>query len=66
MRSNKRNKLKETVKLKLLAEQAGIKQSTLSRILHNRQKPSLELATKLAALANIMTLSNTYEPKDFM
>jgi|DEB0MinimDraft_10_1074344.scaffolds.fasta_scaffold313229_2 transcriptional regulator with XRE-family HTH domain len=66
MRSNKRNKLKETVKLKLLAEQAGIKQSTLSRILHNRQKTSLELATKLAALANIMTLSNTYEPKDFM
>jgi len=66
MNEAKRKKLKKAIKLTVLAEQAGTDSQYLSKIIHNHVKPSLELATKLAALANIMTLSNTYEPKDFM
>lgn len=52
--------------MRLLAERAGINQSTLSRILHNRQNVSLELAEKLADLANQLTGKKQFTAKDFL
>jgi transcriptional regulator with XRE-family HTH domain len=66
MNPKKRKKLKESVKLGVLAKQAGTNQVYLSKIINNHAKPSLELATKLAELANQMTFSKTYKPKDFL
>ena len=66
MRSTARKKLKESIKMRLLAERAGINQSTLSRILHNRQNVSLELAEKLAHFANQLTGKKQFTAKDFL
>ena len=66
MKSAARRKLKESIKMRLLAERAGINQSTLSRILHNRQNVSLELAEKLADLANQLTGTKQFTAKDFL
>ena len=66
MKSAARRKLKESIKMRLLAERAGINQSTLSRILHNRQNVSLELAEKLADLANQLTGKKQFTAKDFL
>ena len=66
MRSTARRKLKESIKMKLLAERAGINQATLSRILHNRQNVSLELAEKLAKFANQLTGKKQCTAKDFL
>ncbi len=66
MKSTARRKLKESIKMRLLAERAGINQSTLSRILHNRQNVSLELAEKLADLANQLTGKKQFTAKDFL
>ena len=52
--------------MRLLAERAGINQSTLSRILHNRQNVSPELAQKLADLANQLTGKKQFIAKDFL
>ena len=66
MKSTARRKLKESIKMRLLAERAGINQSTLSRILHNRQNVSPELAQKLADLANQLTGKKQFIAKDFL
>ena len=66
MKSNERKRLKELIKIRLLAERAGINQSTLSRILHNRQNVSLELAENLANFANELTGKNQFTAKDFL
>lgn len=66
MRSSARKKLKESIKMKLLAERAGVNQSTLSRILHNRQNVSPELAEKLAYFANQLTGKKQFTAKDFL
>jgi len=66
MNETKRRKLKESIKLSVLAKQAGTSQVYLSKIINNHVKPSLELATKLAELANQMTFSKTFKPKDFL
>ena len=66
MKSNERKRLKELIKIRLLAERAGINQSTLSRILHNRQNVSLELAENLANFANQLTGKNQFTAKDFL
>ena len=66
MKSTARRKLKESIKMRLLAERAGINQSTLSRILHNRQNVSPELAQKLADLANRLTGKKQFIAKDFL
>ena len=52
--------------MRLLAERAGINQSTLSRILHNRQNVSPELAEKLAYFANQLTGKKQFTAKDFL
>ena len=66
MNEAKRKKLKKSVKLSVLAEKAGTNQVYLSKIINNHAKPSLELASKLAELANQMTFSKTYKAKDFL
>ena len=66
MKSTARRKLKESIKMRLLAERAGINQSTLSRILHNRQNVSPELAEKLAYFANQLTGKKQFIAKDFL
>ena len=66
MKSTARRKLKESIKIRLLAERAGINQSTLSRILHNRQNVSPELAEKLAYFANQLTGKRQFTAKDFL
>jgi len=66
MNEAKRKKLKKSVKLGVLAEKAGTNQVYLSKIINNHAKPSLELASKLAELANQMTFSKTYKAKDFL
>ena len=65
MKSTARRKLKESIKMRLLAERAGINQSTLSRILHNRQNVSPELAEKLAKFASQLT-GKQFTAKDFL
>ena len=65
MKSTARRKLKESIKMRLLAEKAGINQSTLSRILHNRQNVSPELAEKLAKFASQLT-GKQFTAKDFL
>lgn len=66
MKSTARKRLKESIKIRLLAEKAGINKSTLSRILHNRQNVSLELAENLANFANQLTGKNQFTAKDFL
>jgi len=66
MKSTARKRLKESIKIRLLAEKAGINKSTLSRILHNRQNVSLELAENLANFANELTGKNQFTAKDFL
>ena len=66
MKSTARRRLKESIKIRLLAEKAGINKSTLSRILHNRQNVSLELAENLANFANELTGKNQFTAKDFL
>ena len=56
----------QRIKMKLLAERAGVNQSTLSRILHNRQNVSPELAEKLAYFANQLTGKKQFTAKDFL
>ena len=65
---NKERNMRSTArrKLKLLAERAGVNQSTLSRILHNRQNVSPELAEKLAYFANQLTGKKQFTAKDFL
>ena len=65
MKSTARKRLKESIKMRLLAERAGINQSTLSRILHNRQNVNPELAEKLAKFARHLT-GNQFTAKDFL
>tara|TARA_R100000773_G_scaffold17135_1_gene15631 strand:- start:209 stop:409 length:201 start_codon:yes stop_codon:yes gene_type:complete len=66
MNEAKRKKLKKSVKLTVLAEQAGTSHVYLSKIIHNHAKPSLELADKLAKLANQMTFTDSFKAKDFL
>ena len=66
MNEAKRKKLKRSVKLTVLAEQAGTNHVYLSKIIHNHAKPSLELANKLAKLANQMTLTDSFTAQDFL
>ena len=66
MDETKRRKLKQSVKISALANQAGTECSYVSKIINNHVKPSLELAIKLAEVANQMTFSKTYKPKDFL
>jgi plasmid maintenance system antidote protein VapI len=66
MKSTARTRLKESIKLKVLAERAGIDSASLSRIIHNRQNLSPELAQKLADCANQLTGSEQFKPTDFL
>lgn len=70
MKSNERKRLKQLIKIRLLAERAGINQSTLSRILHNRQNVSPELAAKLAKIVNQLVpkeeRQRPFRAKDFL
>ena len=67
MNVNKRNVLKRSVKLNLLAAYCDISPMTLSRIINNHSKPSQRLAEKLAEGANKMCLKEDYfKPIDFI
>jgi len=67
MKVYKRQYLKKTVKLSLLAERTGITLSYLSKVINNHVMPSDELATSLAEQANILSFQTDYfEPSDFI
>ncbi len=67
MKVYKRQYLKKTVKLSLLAERAGITLSYLSKVINNHVMPSDELAASLAEQANILSFQTDYfEPSDFI
>lgn len=67
MKENKRNYLKKSLKLNLLAAYCGISPITLSRIIHNHSKPSQALAEKLAEGANKLCIADDYfKPEDFI
>ena len=65
MKRHLRLELKKNIKLKLLAEKAGITQVYLSQIINNRIKPSQDLASKLAKLSNQMMFTDKFKPEDF-
>jgi|TARA_R100000479_G_C6318998_1_gene176988 transcriptional regulator with XRE-family HTH domain len=66
MKRHLRLELKKNIKLKLLAEKAGITQVYLSQIINNRIKPSQDLASKLAKLSNQMMFTDKFKPEDFL
>ena len=67
MKVYKRQYLKKTVKLSLLAERTGITLSYLSKVINNHVMPSDELATSLAEQANILSFQTDYfTPSDFI
>ena len=67
MTVNKRNYLKRSLKLNLLAARCEISPMTLSRIINNHIKPSDELAQRLADTANQLCFSEDYfEARDFI
>ena len=65
MKTDKLKQLKKQVKLKVLAEQAEINLKYLYNILNNHDRCSIELATKLALIANKLTFTFDYKPEDF-
>lgn len=65
MNKNKLKQLKERIKIKTLAEEAGTDKAYLSNILTGRDRCSYELAKKLAMAANKLTFSYDYLPEDF-
>lgn len=66
MNEAKRKKLKKSIKLTVLAEQAGTSSMYLSKIIHNRAKPSKQLAEKLASIANQMMFTDIFTAQDFL
>lgn len=65
MNQEKINLLKKNVKMKGLASLAQISPIYLSNVLHGREKPSQELAQKLADLSNTLSFSNSFTAEDF-
>ena len=65
MDEKKLKQLKERIKVKTLAEEAGTDKAYLSNILTGRDRCSYELAKKLAMAANKLTFSYDYLPEDF-
>lgn len=66
MTNEKRNVLKQTIKLKTLATLAQINQSYLSDIINNNKRCSKRLAVDLAFHANSLVGSSFFEPSDFL
>jgi transcriptional regulator with XRE-family HTH domain len=65
MDEKKLKQLKQRIKIKTLAEEAGTDKAYLSNILTGRDRCSYELAKKLAMAANKLTFTYDYLPEDF-